>query len=72
VTDQEFAASVAERSARIPGVVAVTLGGGVMIGGGWLGVDGRQVDLHDRDLDQVEHWLAEGRLGRFRVERLRF
>jgi hypothetical protein len=27
VTDQEFAASVAERSARIPGVVAVTLGG---------------------------------------------
>jgi hypothetical protein len=117
VTDQEFAALVAERSARIPGVVAVTLGrsraqgdhgpdsdwdfglyyrgrldpedvaalgwpgrvfapgeggGGVIIGGAWLQVDGRQVDLHYRDLDDVEHWLAEARLGRFKVERLPF
>jgi hypothetical protein len=117
VTDQEFAALVAERSARIPGVVAVTLGGsraqgdhgpdsdwdfglyyrgrldpedvaalgwpgrvfapgewggGVIIGGAWLQVDGRQVDLHYRDLDDVEHWLAEARLRRFKVERLPF
>ena len=115
MTDQEFAASVAERSARIPGVVAVTLGGsrahgghgpdsdwdfglyyrgtldpqdvaalgwpgrvfapgewggGVMNGGAWLQVNGRRVDLHYRDLDDVEHWLAEARLGRFKVERL--
>ena len=115
MTDQEFAASVAERSARIPGVVAVTLGGsraqgghgpdsdwdfglyyrgrldpeevaalgwpgrvfapgegggGVIIGGAWLQVDGRQVDLHYRDLDDVEHWLAQA--GRFKVERLPF
>jgi Nucleotidyltransferase domain len=117
VTDQEFAAMVAERSAQIPGVVAVTLGGsraqgghgpdsdwdfglyyrgrldpadvaalgwpgrvfapgerggGVIIGGAWLQVDGRQVDLHYRDLDDVEHWLAEAHHGRFKVERLPF
>lgn len=48
-------------------------GGGVIIGGAWLQVDGRQVDdLHYRDLDDVEHWLAEARLGRFKVERLPF
>jgi hypothetical protein len=117
VTDQDLAALVAERSARIPGVVAVTLGGsraqgdhrpdsdwdfglyyreqldpedvvalgwpgrvfapgewggGVMNGGAWLQVDGRRVDLHYRDLDDVEHWLAEAQLGRFKVERLPF
>jgi Nucleotidyltransferase domain len=117
VTDQDLAALVAERSARIPGVVAVTLGGsraqgdhrpdsdwdfglyyreqldpddvvalgwpgrvfapgewggGVMNGGAWLQVDGRRVDLHYRDLDNVEHWLAEAQLGRFKVERLPF
>jgi hypothetical protein len=117
VTDQDLAALVAQRSARIPGVVAVTLGGsrargdhgpdsdwdfglyyreqldpedvvalgwpgrvfapgewggGVMNGGAWLQVDGRRVDLHYRDLDDVEHWLAEAQLGRFKVERLPF
>jgi hypothetical protein len=117
VTDQEFAALVAERSARLPGVVAVTLGGsraqgdhgpdsdwdfglyyrgtldaqdvaglgwpgrvfapgewggGVMNGGAWLQVDGHRVDLHYRDLDDVEHWLTEANLGRFKVERLPF
>jgi predicted nucleotidyltransferase len=106
VTDQEFAALVAQRSARIPGVVAVTLGGsraqgdygpdsdwdfGLYYrgrlnpedvaalgftpgkwGGAWLQVDGRRVDLHYRDLDDVEHWLAEAQVGRFRVERRPF
>jgi hypothetical protein len=117
VTDQDLAALVAERSARIPGVVAVALGGsraqgdhrpdsdwdfglyyrdrldsedvvalgwpgrvfapgewggGVMNGGAWLQVDGRRVDLHYRDLDDVEHWLAEAQVGRFKVERLPF
>jgi hypothetical protein len=32
----------------------------------WLQVDGRRVDLHYRDLDDVEHWLAEAHVGRFR------
>jgi nucleotidyltransferase-like protein len=47
-------------------------GGGVFNGGAWLRVDGRQVDVHYRDLDDVEHQLAEAREGRFRVERLMF
>ena len=117
MTDQDLAALVAQRSARIPGVVAVTLGGsraqgnhrpdsdwdfglyyrgrldakdvaalgwpgrvfapgewggGVMNGGAWLHVDGRRVDLHYRDLGDVEHWLTETHLGRFKVERLPF
>jgi hypothetical protein len=47
-------------------------GGGVFNGGAWLQVDGRQVDVHYRDLDDVEHQLAEARAGRFRIERLMF
>ena len=47
-------------------------GGGVFNGGAWLRVDGRAVDVHYRDLDDVEHHLAEAREGRFRVERLLF
>jgi predicted nucleotidyltransferase len=47
-------------------------GGGVFNGGAWLTVDGRRVDVHYRDLDDVEHHLAEARAGRFRVERLLF
>jgi predicted nucleotidyltransferase len=47
-------------------------GGGVMNGGAWLTVDGRRVDLHYRDLDDIEHWLDEAEHGRFRVERLPF
>ncbi|MFI1254138.1 nucleotidyltransferase domain-containing protein [Streptomyces netropsis] len=45
-------------------------GGGVFNGGAWLQVDGRRIDVHYRDLDDVEHHLAEAREGRFRVERL--
>ncbi|KUJ70505.1 DNA polymerase subunit beta [Streptomyces albus subsp. albus] len=47
-------------------------GGGVFNGGAWLRVDGRQVDVHYRDLEDVEHQLAEARAGRFGIERLLF
>ncbi|MEU5889927.1 nucleotidyltransferase domain-containing protein [Streptomyces sp. NPDC047461] len=47
-------------------------GGGVFNGGAWLTIDGRRVDVHYRDLDVVEHELAEARAGRFRVEPLMF
>jgi Nucleotidyltransferase domain len=47
-------------------------GGGVFNGGAWLEVDGRKVDVHYRDLDDVERQLAEARAGRFGVERLMF
>jgi predicted nucleotidyltransferase len=111
VDDEQFAELIAERTATIPGVLAVTLGGsraqgghrpdsdwdfglyyrgqldpddvralgwagtvfapgewggGVMNGGAWLTVDGRRVDLHYRDLDDVEHHLAEAEQGRFK------
>lgn len=47
-------------------------GGGVFNGGAWLRIDGRKVDVHYRDLDDVEHRLAEAREGRFAVEWLLF
>jgi len=47
-------------------------GGGVMNGGAWLTIDGRRVDVHYRDLDDVEHWCAEAEAGRFRKELLLF
>jgi predicted nucleotidyltransferase len=47
-------------------------GGGVFNGGAWLTVDGHRVDVHYRDLDVVEHELAEAEEGRFRVEPLLF
>jgi len=47
-------------------------GGGVFNGGAWLTVRDRRVDVHYRDLDDVEHHLAEAREGRFRIERLLF
>jgi len=47
-------------------------GGGVFNGGAWLEVDGRKVDVHYRDLDDVEHHLAQARAGRFGIERLMF
>jgi hypothetical protein len=47
-------------------------GGGVMNGGAWLTVDGRRVDLHYRDLDDVERRLAEAERGWFAIERLLF
>jgi Nucleotidyltransferase domain len=47
-------------------------GGGVFNGGAWLQVDGRKADVHYRDLDEVDHQLAEARAGRFGVEKLLF
>ncbi|MGC0332683.1 putative nucleotidyltransferase [Streptomyces sp. SAI-170] len=47
-------------------------GGGVFNGGAWLTIDDRRVDVHYRDLDVVEHELAEAEQGRFRVEPLLF
>lgn len=47
-------------------------GGGVFNGGAWLTVDGRHADVHYRDLDVVEHELAEAERGRFHWEPLMF
>jgi hypothetical protein len=47
-------------------------GGGVFNGGAWLTAGIRRVDVHYRDLDDVEHHLAEARAGRFGIERLLF
>jgi hypothetical protein len=47
-------------------------GGGVFNGGAWLQAGDRRVDVHYRDLDDVEHQLAEARAGRFGIERLLF
>lgn len=47
-------------------------GGGVFNGGAWLTIDGRQVDVHYRDLGSVEHHLAEASEGRFHWEPLMF
>ena len=47
-------------------------GGGVMNGGAWLTIDDRHVDIHYRDLDEVEHWCREAESGRFNKELLLF
>jgi predicted nucleotidyltransferase len=47
-------------------------GGGIFNGGAWLTIDGRRTDVHFRDLDDVEHHLAEAQAGRFRIEHLMF
>jgi hypothetical protein len=47
-------------------------GGGVFNGGAWLRAGERSVDVHYRDLDDVEYRIAEAEAGRFGVERLMF
>lgn len=47
-------------------------GGGVMNGGAWLTIEDRRVDLHYRDLDEVEHHWSEATAGRFGIEPLLF
>lgn len=47
-------------------------GGGVMNGGAWLTIGDRRVDVHYRDLNDVEHWCAEADAGHFRKELLLF
>lgn len=46
--------------------------GGVFNGGAWLRVDGRPVDVHYRDLDDVEFRVSEARAGRFEWQPLLF
>lgn len=46
--------------------------GGVFNGGAWLDVDGRHVDVHYRDLDDVEYRIDEARCGRFEWQPLMF
>lgn len=47
-------------------------GGGVFNGGAWLRAGSRRVDVHYRDLGDVERQLAEAQAGRFGIERLLF
>jgi hypothetical protein len=47
-------------------------GGGVFNGGAWLMAGARRVDVHYRDLDDVDQRLAEAQDGRFHIERLMF
>lgn len=62
------------RALGLPGSVSDLgeWGGGVFNGGAWLTVQGRQADVHYRDLDVVSHELAEAEKGRFRWEPLAF
>src|SRR3954451_12675981 len=41
-----------------------------MNGGAWLTVDRQKVDLLYRDLDDVEHWIAESDAGRWNLYRM--
>lgn len=47
-------------------------GGGVFNGGAWLRAGQRSVDVHYRDLDDIEYRMAEAEAGRFGIERLMF
>lgn len=46
--------------------------GGVFNGGAWLRIDGRQSDVHYRDLDVIDRVIASTREGRFEIEPLWF
>ena len=43
--------------------------GRIVNGGAWLEIDVERVDLLYRDLDVVEHWIAEADAGRFEIDR---
>ena len=47
-------------------------GGGLMNGGAWLKVEDHPIDVHYRDLDEVERYVEEAERGIFHVERLPF
>ncbi|MGH2427606.1 MAG: nucleotidyltransferase domain-containing protein [Candidatus Limnocylindria bacterium] len=54
------------RALAYPGTVVEPGEWGRLINGGaWLTVHGVRVDLLYRDLDEVEHWWAEAREGRY-------
>ena len=44
--------------------------GRIVNGGAWLEVERERVDLLYRDLDVVEHWIAEADAGRFEIDRV--
>src|SRR6266536_764026 len=44
--------------------------GRLVNGGAWLTIEGQRVDLLYRDLEFVEHWLAEAEAGRFEIDRV--
>lgn len=44
--------------------------GRIINGGAWLEVERERVDLLYRDLDVVEHWLAEADVGQFEIDRV--
>lgn len=62
------------RALAWPGVVSRLRewGGGVFNGGAWLEVDGRKVDVHYRDMVDVERVWREAEEGEFRIEPLMF
>lgn len=43
--------------------------GRIVNGGAWLQVDGQQVDLIYRDLDEVSWWTSEAEHGQFEIQR---
>ena len=45
-------------------------GGGIFNGGAWLTVEGRRVDVHYRDLEDVERRIREAGRGEFAIESL--
>lgn len=47
-------------------------GGGIFNGGAWLEIDGRKVDVHYRDMADVERVWREAEAGIFRIEPLMF
>ncbi|WP_078308628.1 MULTISPECIES: nucleotidyltransferase domain-containing protein [unclassified Mycobacterium] len=47
-------------------------GGGVFNGGAWLHIDGRDVDVHYRDLADVQKQLVRAERGEFHIEPLMF
>ena len=44
--------------------------GRIVNGGARLVIDGERVDLLYRDVDAVEHWIAEAEAGRFEIDRV--
>jgi hypothetical protein len=66
-----FVDGIATRLAELPGVLAVSLGGSRARGTHRPDSDW-DLAIYYRDLDVVEHELAEARAGRFRVEPLLF
>lgn len=57
------------RALGIPGyIVEPGEWGRLVNGGGWLEVDGRRVDVLYRDLNSIEHWVAEAEQGRFEID----